>query len=215
MGNKHSKGAAAAQAKGEESSLDSEEFWWGEVAKNLVPIQSCEEFCKRFNATSQQYQDCVDTFNEMIGLGPEADRDKPYLTRQAWLDSVPHGASVEKWVTNIWDCFDHDHNNQLSLDEWLVYDGIRKYGSLEQRVMGSFVLYDPNGDHKIQRDEIESMMRAAREISGVTLPEEKFAECLETLMNVVDSDKSGTLELSEVIKAARANACIAKIFNAV
>ena len=70
-----------------------------------------------------------------------------------------------------------------------MYDGIRKLGTLEQRVMGSFVLYDPNHDRKIQRDEIESMMRAARDISNVSLPEEKFDQCMETLMSVVDVDK--------------------------
>ena len=75
------------------------------------------------------------------------------------------------------------------LKEWLVYDGIRKFGTLEQRVMGSFVLYDPNHDHKIQRDEIECMMRAARDISNVCLPEDKFDQCMEALMKAVDIDK--------------------------
>lgn len=47
MGNKPvsgNKGAAAGSAP-----VDSDEYWWAELEKNLRPIKSCEEFCERFN----------------------------------------------------------------------------------------------------------------------------------------------------------------------
>ena len=74
------------------------------------------------------------------------------------------------------------------LDEWLVFDGIRKYGSLEQRVMGSFVLFDHSRDHKIQRAEIEDMMRTAVYVSGVGLTEAMIQKALKNIMEIADSD---------------------------
>jgi len=211
MGNK------AGKSKKPSSSAvpDSDEFWWLEADSTFAPIGSCDEFCRRFHATPAGYKESVALFNDMIANGPEEGRGKPHLTLGAWLRAVPEGDTVKQWVTNIWNCFDVDSNGIMTLDEWLVYDGIRKFGTLEQRVMGSFILFDPDHDRKIRREEIGTMMKAASSISGIELSEEKFKVCLDTLINVVDVDKSETLELSEVIRAARANPSIAKIFNAV
>ena len=69
-----------------------------------------------------------------------------------------------------------------------MFDGIRKYGSLEQRVMGSFVLFDHTRDHKIQRKEIEDMMRTAVYVSGVSLTESMIQKALKNVMAIADSD---------------------------
>lgn len=45
MGNKQTKGTAAASS----APAGTDEYWWGELEKNLCPIKSCEEFCERFN----------------------------------------------------------------------------------------------------------------------------------------------------------------------
>jgi len=195
---------------------DSDEFWWIEVEKTLSPIETCEEFCQRFCTTPDKYNESVQMFHDVIEMGSPEDSAKPYMTRETWLKAIAieqEGPNAREWGEAIWNCFDTDKNNQLSMNEWLVYDGLRKFGSLEQRVMGSFVLFDPNNDRKIQRDEIEKMMRVARDLSGVKMDEEMFASCLETLIKIFDTDHNGTLELSEAIKAARENPTIAKIFN--
>ena len=44
---------------------------------------------------------------------PEADRGKKYITREAWFALVPDQA--RKLFENLWDCFDFDKNNQLTV----------------------------------------------------------------------------------------------------
>lgn len=48
MGNKPIKGDKGSAAAGS-APADTDEYWWGELEKNLRPIKSCEEFCARFN----------------------------------------------------------------------------------------------------------------------------------------------------------------------
>ena len=142
MGNKPvsgNKGAAAGSAP-----VDSDEYWWAELEKNLRPIKSCEEFCERFSGLlflllrfpvfhpllltvlcvcvlcvvtvkPEQYETSKKQFLDMIADGPEKDRDKPYVTREAWLACVPDTDASKKWVLNIWKCFDADRNNQLTV----------------------------------------------------------------------------------------------------
>ena len=42
MGNKESKNLPPGIVK------DSEEYWWYQCGRNLAPVESCEEFCKRY-----------------------------------------------------------------------------------------------------------------------------------------------------------------------
>ena len=82
----------------------------------------------------------------------------------------------------------HTRLRAAQLDEWLVFDGIRKYGSLEQRVMGSFIMYDHSEDHKIQREEVVTMMRTATAVAGAQLTDAMIQQALETLMAIADTD---------------------------
>ena len=63
----------------------------------------------------EQYETSKKQFLDMIADGPEEDRDKPYVTRAAWLACVPDTDASKKWVLNIWKCFDADRNNQLTV----------------------------------------------------------------------------------------------------
>lgn len=63
----------------------------------------------------EQYETSKKQFLDMIADGPEKDRDKPFVTRDAWLACVPDTDASKKWVLNIWKCFDADRNNQLTV----------------------------------------------------------------------------------------------------
>jgi len=66
-------------------------------------------------ATAEEYKESVETFNEMIESGPKEGRGKPYLSREGWMAATPNGGAVEKWVLNIWNCFDTNNDDQLSV----------------------------------------------------------------------------------------------------
>ena len=102
-----------------------------------------------------------------------------------WLEDAPQTEAAQEWVRNIWRAF-APADNKMTLSEWLVFDGIRKYGSLDQRVVGSFVLYDHNNDGVVEREEVAAMMRTAAAVAGEGVSESLIQQALELLMSEAD-----------------------------
>jgi len=177
------------------------------LKETLGPVQSQEEFCKRFGVGDAQYRSSRDVFQELAG-------EKGFVTDQEWLDDAPQTEAAQQWVRNIWRAF-APADNKMTLSEWLVFDGIRKYGTLDQRVIGSFVLYDHNADGILQREEVASMMRTAAAVAGEGVSESLIQQALELLMQETDKNHTGNMELDDILSAARVNPSLAKIFNAV
>ena len=123
------------------------------------------------------------------------------------------------------------------LDEFLVYAGITSHGTVEQKAMGSFMMLDQDHDHKITSDELTFLMKVSNEMNANPYSEDDIADIVDCIMEIVDKDnvclifmliftifycvhrfrvclqQSGTLELSEIVKAARKEPKIAAIFQ--
>ena len=97
--------------------------------------------------------------------------------------------------------------------EFLLYEGMRSHGSLEQRVLGSFVLNDKNHDHKLSRDEISSLVTDSGEFIGVKYPEEYLKALLDKCLEKADTNGDGFLQLSELINITRSDKNFAKLFG--
>ena len=69
-----------------------------------------------------------------------------------------------------------------------MFDGIRYHGSVEQRVIGSFVINDKSHDHRLQAEEIADMARTASEASGKTLSDETIDRFVKVCMERADID---------------------------
>jgi len=188
--------------------VDSEEYWWNEAEKLAEPINSAEEFCARFKgATEKDYKESVQVFKGMTTADPWND----FLTRETWLANAPK--SAVKVFTKIWECFDVDGDGRFTLEEWLVFDGIRHHGSVEQRVIGSFLMNDKNHDHKLSREEVETLATDAGEVIGFKYPPDILKTFLDTTMAKGDADGDGFLELSEIIQLVRSDPNFAKVFG--
>jgi len=210
MGNKGSKGKTLPPGV----KYDSEEYWWFELDRTVAPISSCEEYCERFHASPEDYKKGVATFRAFRKKSFPDDPSKDFITREGWLSACPNDA-YRKWFELLFNAFDADRNGQFTLEEFLVYDGISDHGSLEQRIMGSFMMCDQNHDHEIKREEMTVVLRTANAMHNKRMPDEKFDHNMDVLMEIVDADRNGTIELGEVIKAARKDERIATIFSTV
>ena len=71
----------------------------------------------------------------------------------------------------------------------MVYDGISDHGTLEQRIMGSFMMCDQNHDHEIKRDEMTIVLRTANAMHNKRMPDDKFDHNMDVLMELVDADR--------------------------
>ena len=68
------------------------------------------------------------------------------------------------------------------LDEWLVYDGICRFGTVRQRIIATFILVDTSHDGKLQRVEIDQMFRLVSQLTGKELAEVKIFEAVNKVM---------------------------------
>lgn len=155
-------------------------LWREQVATTLAPVASQAEFCARFGVGPAQYRASAALFDELA-------RGKGFVTGAEWREDAPQTEAAQQWVRNIWRAF-APADDRMTLSEWLVFDGIRKHGSLEQRVVGSFVLYDHAGVGVLRREEVAAMMRTASEVAGADLSESLIQQALEILMTEADKD---------------------------
>jgi len=195
-------------------------WWWVEANKTLAPITSPDDFCKRFNTSMQECEKVIEFFKKLGAGCPKDAEGIPHLTLEAFskVDEVSL-PELDKLHKMVFDAFDTDKNGFMSLAEFLLYMGIKLYGTLEQRTMGAFFLYDTDHDHKIRRSEMIDLITAVYACCKKLDPE-RFRKDLSGIPDVIDSvfhdvdtDRNGTLELREVIEATRKDENFAQIFK--
>jgi len=195
-----------------EAEYDSDDYWWIQLYKTFAAVESCDEFCRRFNTTPAVYDKAAQTFEVWRKrLCPEV----PYITREAWLaPAAKKNEGFVKWFELIWNALDYDGDGQLTLGEFLVYKGVSECGTKEQKIMGFFMLCDQDRDRYLSREEMCYVIHTTHEMHNRQLPEEKFQRNMDILMNMLDKEHTGVIKLSDVIKTARINQAIAVIFTA-
>ena len=138
-------------------------YYWRQVGATLAPINSAEEYMRRFHTTLSSYRASAEAFESFAGEGGS-------YTVAEWMADAPKSVAAKQWAHNIWRTFVPAGSN-MTLAEWLVFDGIRKHGSLEQRVTASFVLFDYSGAGVLRREDIATVMRLASDVAVAGLSE--------------------------------------------
>jgi len=214
-------GQGGSSSKGGSPKPGSDDWWWLKSAKLLSPLNTPEDFYQRFNTNNTAYAKIMSEFLKLGEGCPKGPDGLPQLTFEAFekgdvdLD-IPEIHNLHR---KVFAAFDTDGNGVMSFNEYLLYDGIRSHGSLEQRIMGSFYLYDTDHDHKITRAEVTEIITCVLAICQNLDPEHfkdamsKVPASVEGIFRDVDTDHSGTLELVELIEAARRLPNIARIFK--
>jgi len=216
MGQKTSKKAPAAP----KTTLvaGSEEWYWARAEELFAPISSRTEFCARFNVKSEAYQLVVDSFEKRANVERGGQK---FIDREGWVNVPFKLPELKECLLMIFDAFDADHNGVISLDEYLVYMGVKTFGTPEQKVMGAFLIYDSDNDHKINREEMKKIFKLTIAVAKEYVPDkveedisdEDITEAAGAIFDAIDTDHSGTLEMREVVKAARESETISGLFK--
>jgi len=179
-------------------------------ASFVTPIKSKEDFLTRFKeeAIEEDYDGYVKHFKEIAG-------GKDYITSEEWLGSFKDSSDTTKEIMKtVWEHADMDKNGKMTLDEYLMIQGFYQFGNMKQKLEACFALYDTSRDGKLQMDELEDCLRF---LSRVTIEvnikdpkelaekkpqlEEQVKSLAKGVMELVDTDKSGTIEFAEFTEA--------------
>jgi len=176
----------------------------------VTPVKTKEEFLTKFSqeATEEDYDAFVKRFKELAG-------DKDHITEAEWDASFKDASATTKEIMHtVWTLADMDKSGTMSLDEFLMIYGFYDFGTMKQKLEACFALYDTSRDGKLELAELEECLRF---LSRVTIEvnikddkereekkpalEEQVKSLAKGVMELVDTDKSGTIEFNEFSEA--------------
>jgi len=173
----------------------------------VKPIQSKEEFLTQFSqdATEEDYNAFVERFKQLAG-------EKDYITEEEWNNSFSKASpTTQEIMRTVWQLSDMDKNNKMTMDEFLMIYGFYDFGTHEQKLQACFALYDTSRDGKLELSELEDCLRFLSRVTiEVNIKDEKEREAKKPqleeqvkalakgVMDLVDTDKSGTIEFPEL-----------------
>ncbi|KAL0488980.1 frequenin-1 [Acrasis kona] len=102
----------------------------------------------------------------------------------------------KKFFESLFDTFDKDKSGSIDFVEFLIGMGAGVNGSIQERLLWTFNVYDLDGDHFIQQEEMTLLIKSLLEITHAT------------------QGKSGDDEANEQILDQQTNSIVSKIYKA-
>jgi len=168
-------------------------------------------FCRTYDVPPAAFDNAIAAFKKITG---STTKD---MSRKAFIKTLTQ-RYPEEFATMIFETFDTDGNGSMSLNEFLVYMGLSSGGSLEQKLQGSFMLFDKDHNGELERDEVincfltllySSLYKREMEANhgakpkGITISEKQKME-ITTVVNEIftsiDTDGNGTIDIEEFVQ---------------
>lgn len=180
------------------------------MGNGLSPVRSRGQFLRQYRATQEDYLEIVNDFRHAC------DHNKHYIRKASW-DKLwkDDCAAMRECMDKVWAAFDVDHNGKMTLAEFLLFIGVQQYGTLRQRIAGSFAVYDVNHDGHLDRDELRDMfqflskLKLARQLQALNAAidsvelrpdvKKQIDALADKFLATLDTDHSGSLDFEEVL----------------
>ena len=196
------------------------------MGNTVGSVASRDRFLLSFpSATAADYERHLKKFKSFLRDGATEITHADWTTIFGQMPSV-----IPDYFERIFEMFDTDHNDTMSLDEFLLVCGVTYHGSYEQKIRLTFKLYDKDNSGALDKEELREMMVSVvkvgmnlREVekgnaAGIEIPEELLSEIIresDEILELLDDDKSGTLDIDEVLEGCALNKNILKIFSSI
>ncbi|KAJ1907000.1 Calcium-binding protein NCS-1 [Tieghemiomyces parasiticus] len=140
----------------------------------------------------------------------------PNEFRKIYKQFFPFGDSTE-FADYVFRVFDHNNNNQIDFKEFICALSVSCRGTLEEKIMWTFRLYDTDQDGYITYEEMLRIVEAIYKMVGtmVTLPEDEDTpeKRVKKLFNLMDKDHDGKVSLDEFKEGSAQDPSIVEALN--
>jgi len=178
--------------------------------------RQCQVFCETYGVNEDAYKNAIAAFKKMAGSTAK-EMSRKQFTKTLTLKYPDEFADL------IFDTFDTDGNGTMSLSEFLVYMGLSSGGSIEQKLQGSFMLFDKDHNGELERGEVigcfqtllhSSLYKHYVETHGGKKPKElslteaqmtEISTIVGQLFDSLDQDKNGTIDMEEFVNGFKSH----------
>jgi len=179
---------------------------------NAIQTYKKEEFCAEFNVTPDVYDGVA---AEFANLTDGANEIPHSVWTEAFCSSFgEEGQDLAAHYETIFKVLDVDKNDTITLDEFMLFQGVMMFGNGRQKLRALFAIADSSCDNVLSADELRDSFIFAMKISNRSnteyqgnpnvITEEQAAlidNAVKTIFEVVDTDKNGQIELTEFLSA--------------
>jgi len=179
---------------------------------NTIQTYPKEEFCNMFHVTPEVYDNMTAEFMNLTGGAME-------IPHEVWTEAFSgafgeDGQDLAAHYETIFRVLDCDKNDTITLDEYMLFQGVVLYGDGKIKLRGLFAIADTSCDNVLTAAELRDSFVFAMKVSNRNNPEYQgnpnvitdeqnviIDIAVQSIFEIVDTDKSGTIELNEFMTA--------------
>jgi len=179
---------------------------------NAIRTYSKEEFCTVFNVTPEMYDTMAAEFSNLTGGANE-------IPHQVWTEAIcgsfgEEGRDLAAHYETIFNVLDCDKNDTITLDEYMLFQGVMLYGDAKFKLRGLFAIADSTRDNVVTVEELRDVFIFGMKVSNRNNPEYQgnpnivtyeqgavIEEAIKNIFEIVDTDRNGIIELNEFLAA--------------
>eukprot|EP00771_Trimastix_marina_P000259 gnl/Trimastix_PCT/1270.p1 GENE.gnl/Trimastix_PCT/1270~~gnl/Trimastix_PCT/1270.p1 ORF type:complete len:191 (-),score=61.84 gnl/Trimastix_PCT/1270:97-669(-) len=126
-----------------------------------------------------------------MSISPDGLIDKHEFTQALGLQD-------NLFTDRIFQLFDENSDGSISFNEFIIGLSVFcKKGTLEEKLLFSFNIYDFDGDGNIDRDELYRILRSSLFDNHLNLTEEQMMAVVASTFNEADTDGDGLISFEE------------------
>jgi len=182
------------------------------IMGNSIQTYQKDEFCAEFHITPDVYDGLAAEFHNLTG---GADGIPHAVWTEAFCGAFgEEGKDLAAHYETIFKVLDVDKNDIITLDEYMLFQGVMMFGSGRQKLRALFAIADSSCDNVLSATELCDSFIFALKISNRNNPEyqgnpnvitdEQKAvvdNAVRVIFETVDTDKNGQIELTEFLAA--------------
>ncbi|XP_026233521.1 guanylyl cyclase-activating protein 2-like [Anabas testudineus] len=125
---------------------------------------------------------------------------------------------VSDYAENMFRAFDKNGDNTIDFLEFVAALNLVFRGDLEHKLRWSFKVYDKDGNGYVEKDELRSIIDSIyrlKRVSKTDTSEPQFTldEVVDRILQAVDSDGDGKINMEEFIKGAQQDPWLLSMFK--
>jgi len=179
---------------------------------NTIQTYPKEEYCTTFHVTPEEYDAIAAEFNNLTGGANE-------IPHAVWTEAFcaslgEENKDIASYYESIFSVLDCDKNETLTLDEYMLFQGVLFRGDAKQKLRGLFAIADTSRDNVLTSEELRNVLVFATKVTNRANPDypgnpnlitddqrTAIENAVKLMFEIVDTDKNGTIELSEFLTA--------------